>query len=77
MTSMDIRYDTDADAMFVWFRDRGPHLRARILDDRRFVQVDDDGIAGIEFLDVSSGIDLDGVPHADEIRRALEAVVPA
>lgn len=77
MMPMDIRYDTEADAMFVWFRDRRPNLRTRILDDNRFILVDDEGVAGVEFLFVSSGIDLEGVPEADEIRRALSAVVPA
>ncbi len=77
MIPMDIRYDTDADAMFVWFRDRSPNLRTRILDDNRFILVDDEGVVGLEFLFVSSGLDLEGVPQADEIRRALAAVVPA
>jgi len=74
MRPMDIRYDTEADALMVWFRDPGAHLRARILDDLRFVHEDEEGVAGVEFIEVSGGIDLRGVPHADEIREALRCL---
>lgn len=46
-------------------------LGADILDDQRFVHSDDDGVAGVEFIEVSSGINLEGVPRAEEIREAL------
>ncbi|MGE0228491.1 MAG: hypothetical protein AB7I38_06420 [Dehalococcoidia bacterium] len=68
---MDIRYDTEADALMVWFRDPVAHLQARILDDLRFVHEDDEGVARVEFIEVSGGSNLSGVPHAEEIREAL------
>ncbi|MGE0134718.1 MAG: DUF2283 domain-containing protein [Dehalococcoidia bacterium] len=74
MIAMEIRYDTEADAMFIWFRERGQHPYVRIIDDVRFLRMDDDGIAGVEFLDVSRGMNLDAIPHADEIREALRCM---
>jgi uncharacterized protein YuzE len=74
---VEISYDTGSDAMFVWFRDRTSTTRTRVLDENRFIKIDDNGIVGMEFLEVSRGIDLEGVPNADEIRKALEAVIPA
>lgn len=74
MTPMDIRYDTEADALMVWFREPGAHLRVRILDNLRFVHEDDEGVAGVEFIEVSGGLDLAGVPHSDEIREALRCL---
>lgn len=77
MTGMEISYDTEADAMFVWFRDRVGTVRTSILDDFRFVHHDDEGIVGVEFIEVSSGINLDVVPRADEIREALAVFATA
>lgn len=72
---MLITYDPEADAVYVSLRslkrsevvDRTVHL-----DERRNVDYAADGeLLGVEFLWVSDGIDLSGVPHADEIRSLL------
>lgn len=74
MIAMEIRYDTEADAMFVWFRNRAAHPCAKTLDDARLLRMDDEGVAGVEFLDVSRGLDFTGIPHGDEIREALRCL---
>lgn len=49
-----------------------------MVDDRRNVDYDaDEEPIGVEFLCVSGGISLDGVPRADQIARALQAFAPS
>ena len=73
---MLIRYDPEVDALYISF---GPleHGQARStheLDERRRVDFDEGGEPiGLEVLNAHEGIDLDGVPRADEIRAALRA----
>ncbi len=71
-----IEYDPDAEAIFVRFSELGADSVAgvRVLDDRRNLHLAHGGeVVGVEFLDVRSGIALDGVPRADEIAAALAA----
>jgi uncharacterized protein YuzE len=71
-----IRFDPEADAVAVDFRPRSPGdvARTQQIDERRLVDYDAAGQPlGVEFLFVSDGVDLEGVPHADEVRRALAA----
>ncbi len=70
MIAMEVRYDAEADAMFVWFRERGAHPYVDVVDGVRFLRMDDDGVAGVEFLEILHGVNLDDVPHAQEIREA-------
>lgn len=77
---MIVRYDDEADALYVYFRaiEPGGVKRTRMLDDRRNIDYDADGQpVGVEFLCVREGISLDGIPRAEEIASALRAVVPA
>lgn len=68
-----IRYDPEADAIYASIRD-GEWASNRIIDDLRIVDLDTAGEPiGVELLAVSHGIDWDGLPHADELRRAYEA----
>lgn len=71
---MLITYDPLADVIAVTFREIEPGgLRgSRPLDDTRLLNIDHEGeIVGVEFLEASDGIRLQGVPRADEIEAAL------
>jgi len=75
-----VRYDSEVDALYVSFRriEPGGAKRTRMLDDRRMVDFDvDNQPIGVEFLCFSEGINLEGVPRADEIAAALRAFAPA
>lgn len=82
---MMLRYDPDADALYVSLRrleDGEVVHHTRRLDDDRNVDYDaGEGVIGVEFLGVSDGLNLEGVPAADAIRRAVESfprrLVPA
>jgi uncharacterized protein YuzE len=77
-----VRYDAEVDAMYVEFdRPEGPIETDRI-DERRLVDYDEhEQPVGVEFLFVRKGLNLDGIPRADEVRAALrqfmDAVRPA
>ena len=61
MTARQIRYDTEADALYVAFREPHGQVRTWILDDFRFIDHDeDDTIVGVEFIEVSKGLNLHG-----------------
>ena len=72
---MLLSYDTEADAIYVSLREHEGALRSRNADDwRRVVDYDEVGEAvGIELLAVSAGLDLDGLPRADEISAAIRS----
>lgn len=72
-----VEYDGTANAIYIDFSEdsEARSTRQERLDDRRILEWDDHGnILGVEFLDVSGGIVLDGVPRADDIRAALAAL---
>ncbi len=69
-----VQYDPDVDALYFKLRQVAPGgvKGARQLDERRLIHYDhDDQPVGVEILYATEGINLDGVPQADEIRRAL------
>lgn len=69
---MYLTYDETADAVYVYFERRDVD-RTDQLTDRVNVDYAADGIPiGVEFLDVSLGIDLDNVPHRAEVARLLD-----
>ncbi|MGE3857270.1 MAG: DUF2283 domain-containing protein [Dehalococcoidia bacterium] len=69
---MMFEYDSEADALYVHIARRHGTTRGRPLDDRRTVYHDqEDRIVGVEFLQVSLGIDLDGVPEGERVAAAL------
>jgi uncharacterized protein YuzE len=77
---MMVKYDDEVDVLYVAFRHIGPgdSKQQWLLDDRRIIDVDAEGEPlGVEFLCYSDGIDLEGVPRAEEIAHALEALAPA
>lgn len=75
---MRVRYDSEADALFVMLRaPEGGDGGERRLDDRRIAHVDHSGsVFAYEFLAVSRGVSLDGLGAEDEalIREALRPV---
>ena len=71
---MLVHYDSEADAIDVHLRD-GVFARTRELDENRLVDYDAEGnVLAVEFLFVSKGIDLTGVPCADLVAEALRGV---
>ena len=69
---MYLTYDEQADAVYVQFA-RSSVTRTEELSDSVAVDYDADGQAvGVEFLDVSEGIDLDQVPRRAEVAKLLE-----
>jgi uncharacterized protein YuzE len=69
---MHLTYDETADAVYVYFS-RNDVDRTEELTDLVNVDYDAEGKpVGVEFLNVSDGIDLDAVPRRDEVARLLE-----
>jgi len=71
-----IRFDPEADALYVVFADRQPGDVARTeeIGDGRQVDYDAGGaLLGVEFRGVSQGVNLADVPRADEVSAALKA----
>ena len=68
---MKIEHDSVADALYITLLDE-PCAYTKTIDDVRLIDysVGHEPI-GIELLCVSEGIDLTGIPHADEISVAL------
>jgi len=67
-----ITYDEQSDVLYVEFRQADGDTLSRDAGSNRFVESDGDGVVSIEFLTASAGIDLTGLPHADEIAQALD-----
>lgn len=67
-----VRHDAESDALYVYLHP-GASARTTQLDDRRMVDIADDGtVIGIESLDVSGGVDLRDVPFPDTVAALLE-----
>jgi uncharacterized protein YuzE len=69
-----VQYDPEVDALYFVLRsvEPGGVQGTRQLDERRLVHLDQDGEpVGVEILFATEGIDLDGLPEADQIRLAL------
>ncbi|MDP2327231.1 MAG: DUF2283 domain-containing protein [Dehalococcoidia bacterium] len=76
MSGFMIRFDPDADALYVYYQHITPGDVARTeeLGDGRQVDYSASGeVLGVEFLGVSHGVNLVGVPRADEVGAALRA----
>ena len=74
LIDIQLRLDPDAHILYVVVGHSGNMaMETRDLDERRAVDYDLAGdIVGIEFRDIDEGIDLDGVPHASRLARALQ-----
>jgi uncharacterized protein YuzE len=64
---MRLTYDKSGDAAYVHVT-RRPVGGTQVLDEDRIIDLDDEGeVRGIEFLNVSFGVKLDGLPFTDEL----------
>lgn len=71
-TYPSVRHDAESDALYVYLHP-GESARTTTLDDRRLVDTAADGtVIGIEFLDVSGGVDLRDVPSRQTVAALLE-----
>ncbi len=69
---MRVGYDERANAVYVYLRD-APYAYGKSLDDARHIDYSADGRPiGVEFLNVSKGVNVDDVPERSAITRALE-----
>ena len=72
---MKSKYDAEADAIYIYLSEK-PYAYGTDLDDeRRIDYASDNTPIGVELLCVSKGVNLDGLPHVDEIAKLLEANV--
>ena len=75
---MMVRYDPDADALYVRFTDAVVAYTDDVSRGRQYERgvdyAEDDTPIGVEFLNVSRGVDLTEIPRAAEIAAALERV---
>lgn len=69
---MDIKYDKQADAIYILLSN-APYAYGKDLDNERRIDYDSDGNPrGIELLCVSAGVVIDNLPNRAEVERALE-----
>ena len=69
---MQIEYDRRADAAYITLADR-PVASTRELDSRRLLDFDAEGVVvGIELLSVRQGVDVAGLPSAEQVAALLE-----
>ena len=75
---MRVRYDSDADVVFIVLREpEGGESGGERIDERRYAHFDrGDRVFAYEFLSVSSGVVLDGIEARDAtlIREAIDSV---
>ena len=70
---MKFKHDTQADAVYIYLSDK-PYAYGKDLDDeRRIDYASDNTPVGVELLCASDGVNLDSLPHIDEVAKALEA----
>lgn len=67
-----LEYDRNADAIYISLRDV-PYACGCDLDDERRIDYAADMPMGIELLDVSYGVNLDGLPQRGVIEQLLAA----
>jgi len=68
---VELKHDQQADAIYIYFN-RKPYACGRDLDDQRRVDYAADNTPiGIELLGVSSGVDTEGLPYAEEVAELL------
>jgi|DewCreStandDraft_2_1066082.scaffolds.fasta_scaffold00555_21 uncharacterized protein YuzE len=65
------KYSQEADAIYVYLNP-GRVAYSKFLDDLRVIDFSEDGrVVGVEFLQVSDGIDLSDVPERDKVERLI------
>lgn len=73
---MFISYDSQADAVYIQFDSTAAlSTDTREIDMWRYVDYDETGeVIGVEFLRVSHGIDLTGMPEAEQVAAAIRSL---
>ena len=70
---MKFKHDAQADAIYIYLGEK-PYAYGKDLDDERRIDYASDNTSiGVELLCVSKGVNLDSLPHIDEIAEVLEA----
>ena len=68
---MKVKYDKEADAMYIYLNSK-PYAYGKDLDDeRRIDYASDNTPIGVELLCTSKGVNLEGLPNADKIAEAI------
>ena len=71
MNQPTVRYDHEADALYVQLGP-GPSARSSNLGDLRLLDYSAEGsVVAVEFISASEGIDLSGVPERSAVERAI------
>jgi uncharacterized protein YuzE len=69
---MSLDYDEATDSLYIHLREGIPRAFGRNLDDARYVDFGPDGKPiGVELLNVSKGVKLEGLPEAEAISELL------
>ena len=70
---MKAKYDPEADAIYIYLSEKLYAYGKDLDDERRIDFAADNTPIGVELLCVSKGVNLDSLPHIDEIAEILEA----
>ena len=70
---MKIKHDKKADAVYVYLNNRAYAYGKDLDDNRRIDYASDTTPIGVELLNVSRGVKLEGLPALKEITEALES----
>lgn len=69
---MQVKYDEAVDALYIYVS-REPVARSESRGEQASIDYDAAGrVVGIEILDPSSGVSLDGLPYRADVERLLE-----
>jgi uncharacterized protein YuzE len=69
---MKVKYDREADAMYIYLSSK-PYAYGKDLDDERRIDFASDKTPmGVELLCTSKGVNLEGLPDVNKIAKAIE-----
>ena len=69
---LSIEYSREVDAIYIWLRRGVERAFGRKLDDSRYIDFGGDGRPiGIELLNVSHGVETEGLPEKAAVERLL------
>lgn len=71
---MKTEYDRRADAAYFAFSSADPVRQVKLDDSRVLDYAADGSLVGVEILSPSRGVDLAGLPRADEIAKGIRAL---
>ncbi|MPZ48295.1 MAG: DUF2283 domain-containing protein [Dehalococcoidia bacterium] len=72
MQKASVTYDQEADILYVRLLD-SPVASTHAIDDLRLIDYSEDrAVVGVEFLQVSDGVDLTDLPHRPKVERLID-----